>query len=443
MEFKMRRHPAFLVFFVILGNTQLRGQDLALGQAMPWWTFHAQSTYIPQGYGRFSARYTGPLSLVPVHQEEDSKTATLFLGVRAWKGGDLYANPEASGGAGVSSASGMAGFPNGEITRVGTREVKEYWARIFLRQTFNLDGDVEQVEDDLNQIAGTRNAHRFTITLGKFSVLDVFDINPYAGDPRSEFMNWALMANGAWDYPADTRGYTAGVAVDYRFGVWSVRAGSFLMPEVANGPILDKRIRKARGEVLELENRYSINGREGAVRILSFVNHAAMGRYRQALDLQPAFPDVTATRQPGRVKYGFGLNMTQSITGSVGAFMRLGWNDGHTETFAFTEIDRTANVGLSVKGTRWHRPDDNFGIAGLVNGLSRDHRDYLAAGGLGFIIGDGQLNYKTENVIESYYRLNFYKACAVTGDFQRVWHPAYNGDRGPVSIYAVRFHVQI
>jgi len=411
--------------------------------ASAWWTLHAQATYIPQGYGRFPAPYTGPNSLVSEHQNKASKTATLFLGMHLWKGGELYADPEASGGEGVSAASGMAGFPNGEITRVGTREVKEYWARLFIRQTFNFGGESEEVADDLNQIAGTRSPHRLTVTLGKISILDIFDNNPYAGDPRSEFMNWALMANGAWDYPADTRGYTSGVAVDYRWGIWSVRAGSFLMPEIANGPVMDEHIRKAHGEVIEFENRYVLSGHDGTVRFLSYLNHADMGSYRNALDLQPSAPDVTTTRQPGRVKYGFGLNMNQSITTNMGAFMRLGWNDGHTETFAFTEIDRTANVGLSVKGTRWHRPDDNFGIAGLVNGLSKDHRDYLAAGGLGFIIGDGQLNYKTEDIIESYYRINIYKACAVTGDFQRVWNPGYNGDRGPVDIYAVRFHVQI
>ncbi len=431
----------FLMFGLILfGSPSVHGEEPI---PFRWWTIHAQATYIAQGYGRFNAPYSGPLSLNPEHQEAASKTATLFLGMHVWEGGEFYVDPEASGGAGVSSAAGMAGFPNGEITRVGTSEVKVYSARIFLRQTFNLGGDVEKVDDDLNQVVGTRTANRIVVTLGKFSVLDVFDNNPYAGDPRSEFMNWALMANGAWDYPADTRGYTSGLAVDYRRDDWSIRGGSFMMPAVANGPVLDKDIRKAHGEVIELENRYAVASRDGTLRLLGFMNHADMGRYRDSLDLQPASPEIISTRQPGRVKYGFGLNMNQSVTDNTGAFMRMGWNDGHTETFAFTEIDRTANIGLSIKGTRWHRSNDNFGIAGLINGLSKDHRDYLAAGGLGFIIGDGQLNYKTEDIVESYYRINIYKACAVTGDFQHVWHPGYNGDRGPVDIYAVRFHLQV
>jgi len=441
MDFELKHQYVFFLFGVIFwGNSFSYGEEVTPSY---WWTVHAQATYIPQGYGKFNASYSGPLSLNPSHQNEASKTSTLFLGARLWKDGEFYIDPEASGGAGVSAATGMAGFPNGEITRVGTREVKEYWARIFLRQTFNLSGDVEKVEDDLNQVASARSANRITITLGKFSALDIFDNNPYAGDPRSEFMNWALMANGAWDYPADTRGYTSGLAVDYRRDDWSVRGGSFMMPAVANGPVLDKDIHKAHGEVIELENRYSLAGRAGALRALSFINHADMGRYSDSLNLQPTSPDITSTRQPGRIKYGFGLNMNQSVSSDVGAFMRLGWNDGHTETFAFTEIDRTASAGLSIRGTRWHRPSDMFGIAGLVNGLSPDHRHYLAAGGLGFIIGDGQLNYKTEDIVESYYRIAIYKACAVSGDFQRVWHPGYNGDRGPVAIYAVRLHLQI
>ena len=283
------------------------------------------------------------------------------------------------------------------------------------------------------------------MTVGKVSGTDLLDDNAYAHDPRTQFNNWSLWVNAAWDYPADTRGYTWGLAVEWVHGPWAARIGVFMEPKEANGLEFDHDVAEAHGDVLEVAHRHALGGRPGAVRILGFWNHARMGVYRNALAAAPpgAPPDVTATRAPGREKYGFGLNVEQEIVPSVGAFLRAGWNDGKTEAWAFTEVERTVTLGVSVSGALWRRPDDAFGAAVAWNGVNADHRDYLAAGGLGFMLGDGALSAEAENVVDVFYRFAPWKFFAVSAEVERFTNLAFNRDRGPVTVWGLRFHASI
>ncbi len=403
---------------------------------------HFQSTGIVQGHGRFASSYAGQNSLSPKPEIRPSLTSTLFIGGRLWLGGEIYINPELTGGYGLSGALGIAGFPNGEIYRIGYPKPVIFIARLFIRQTFGLGGPREFVEHDANQLAGNRHVSRITVTIGKFSVIDLFGDNAYSHDPRTQFMNWALMAHGAWDYPADTRGYTWGIIVDYNQHSWALRASIVMVPTYANGPVLDTRVNKAHAEALELESRYLLFQHPGKLRLLAFANTANMGTYRTTINTSSYGMDITKSRWDGTVKYGLGINTEQELTKDLGAFTRFSWNDGKTETWAFTEIDRSFSLGLLAKGRSWKRPDDNLGLAILVNGLSKDHADYLTAGGYGFIIGDGALNYALEKITEAYYLFEVIEGVSLTADYQWVTNPAYNRDRGPVSIWTLRLHYE-
>jgi carbohydrate-selective porin OprB len=286
---------------------------------------------------------------------------------------------------------------------------------------------------------------RYSVTIGRFAVTDFFDNNEYTHDPRTQFMGWAIMYNGAWDYPADTHGYTWGWVHEFHTRRWSLRYGSGAMPIVANGLRFDRRVLRDRGDVFEGEVRVKPRGHDGAVRVLSYQNHARMGTYAEAIALASetgAKPDVTATRRPGTLKYGFGLNVEQELAKDVGVFGRLGWDDGKTESFAFTAIDRLATVGLSVGGARWKRPHDTAASELTVSGLSAVHAQYLARGGLDFLIGDGALRYAPECIWESYYSARVMPGVFATIDLQHVTDPAFNRDRGPVWIGALRLHVE-
>jgi high affinity Mn2+ porin len=405
------------------------------------WSIHFQATSITQFHDRFFAPYSGPNSLRPDEPFRTTYTGTLFLGARLWEGAEVHVNPEVSGGHGLSGTVGVAGFPNGEATRVGNPDPTPYFARYFFRQRFDFGGETELIEADQNQLAGPRDKSNLTITLGKMAAGDVFDDNTYSHDPRSQFMDWALMANGAWDYPADTRGYTYGFTLELNQPNWAARAGTFMVPTKANGENFDMNFGKASGNVLEVERSYKLFDHPGAVRLLAYANFAHMGSYARAVQLAPAAPDITAT-EAYRVKYGFGLNVEQEIAKGIGAFLRAGWNDGATETWMFTEIDRTLSVGVSMKGDRWSRPNDTFGLAAVVNGLSREHRNYLAAGGVGFIIGDGRLRYSEEGILETYYSCRVFKHFFLTAAYQFVENPAYNAERGPANIGTVRVHCE-
>lgn len=426
----------------VLSLSLLSLSPAARAQDAESWSLHGQATTVTQGHGAFPSPYAGPDSLESRKEIRTSFTTTLFLGRRLWEGGELYVDPEAAAGQGDSHVLGLAGAPNGEIYRVDSSALKVSLARVFLRQTWNLGGGAEAVAPDQNQLGGTRRTRRVVLTLGRFSAGDVFDQNAYAHDPRSQFLNWALMDTATWDYPADTHGYTWGAAVEVYWEAWALRAGSFLEPKEANGLLFDHHVARAHGDVVEVEHAHELGGLAGRIRLMGYANHARMGDYRESLEASPSAPDITLTRREGRLKYGWGLSAEQALTADLGTFLRAGWNDGRTETWAFTEVDRTGAAGISLAGTAWERPGDRLGVAALVNALSPEHRAYLAAGGLGFILGDGRLDAGQERILEAYYALAAAPGLTVSLDAQRVENPAYNRDRGPVSIFALRVHGQ-
>ncbi len=406
------------------------------------WSLHAQTTYQLQGHSSFSSPYSGPNSFEDRRETRGSSTTTLFLGRRVWRGGELYVNPELAAGTGVSRVLGLAGPPNGETYRVDSSALKLSLGRLFIRQTWETGGSAKPVESDANQVSGTALSRRFVVTAGRFSGTDVFDGNAYAHDPRTQFNNWSLWANAAWDYPADTRGYTYGLALEAYRDDWALRLGSFLEPKQANGIEFDHHLREAHGEVLEIEHDHAIGKRAGAIRILGFLNHARMGLYSQALADNPEAPDVTATRRAGRKKYGFGVNAEQALTANTGIFLRAGWNDGKAEAWAFTEVERTATAGISVGGSGWHRRNDRVAVAIAWNGINHDHRAYLAASGLGFMLGDGRLRYGTERVVDGYYSIALATIGSISIEAQRFNNLGFNRDRGPVTVYGTRLHLE-
>jgi high affinity Mn2+ porin len=403
------------------------------------WNFHMQATVIPQGHGGFDSPYVGPNSLLPYGELETSVTSTFFIGHKLWDGAEIYLNPEILAGKGLSSTLGIAGFPNGEIYRVDNPRPKVTLARMFIRQTWNLGGAEDPVKDDQNQFPCRCRSTRITFTVGKFSLVDMFDDNTYSHDARTQFLNWSIMDDGAWDFAADTQGYTEGFAIEAVKTRWSLRYAGALMPKHANGMAMDLNVDNAHSDNLEFAHRHELDSHAGALRVMAYINHAHMGNYRTTLETPAYDMDITKSRTYSR-KYGFGINAEQEIAKGIGVFFRGGWNDGHTETFVFTEIDRTASGGVSIKGDRWGRKGDTLGIAFVANGISKDHREYLTAGGVGFIIGDGKLNYGKEEILEAYYSVAMGKGIFISPDFQFVAHPAYNCDRGPVPIYAMRFH---
>lgn len=414
------------------------------------WSLHFQQTVIKQWHSEFSSPYEDSLSLRSRENAKLSLTTTLFIGRRLWKNGAIFFNPEVSGGSGLSGASGMAGALNGETFRVGSQEPVLYLARLFVQQRFALGTEAENDEDDLNQLSGSRPTRYLSVTAGKISIADYFDQNSYSHDPRTQFLNWSLMSAGGWDYPANTRGYTGGLVLEYISPGLALRAASTLVPTYANGPVLDYHYGTAHAETVELTKTYYLRGHTGTVRVLGFRNIAGMGNYGQALSgpwpyVQGQYrPDVTSTRMDGRTKTGFIVNAEQEVSKTVGVFGRLSYDDGKTETWAFTEIDQSLSLGVVSTGARWHRPTDRLGLAAVSNGLSPTHRDYLAAGGYGFIIGDGRLNYGREFITELYYNIDLPKYhAAITPDYQLVVNPAYNRDRrGPIHVVAVRLHVE-
>jgi len=415
-------------------------------EAQEDWSIHYQFTAIGQGDPGFHSSYRGPLSLSPDGEIRETISTTLFLGRRLWKGAELYVDPEISQGKGLSNTQGVAGFPNGEATHAGLMKsslLARYFiwnniARAYLRQTFNLSDTYEHVDSGQNQLAGTQATSRIVVSAGKMSAVDIFDNNQYSNDPRTQFLNWALMSNGAWDYPADAKGYTIGLTVEYVQPSYAIRWGNFMEPKAANNAHLDSHWSQGPiGEVLEGEKPYTVYNHPGKVRLLGYMNHAHMGLYKDAINSSNV--DITASRKY-RFKYGAGLNVEQEITRDLGAFMRLGWDDGKTETWAYTEIDKTASLGLSLKGTLWSRPDDTVGLAEFINGLSSVHRKYLQDGGTGFIVGDGKLNYNYEKGTEFYYDYHLLKGFSITFDYQLIVDPGYNADRGPVSVFALRLH---
>ena len=405
-------------------------------------SIHGQATTVTQGNTPLRSPYTGLNSLDPTANLASTATATLFLAGRLpWQGGEFVFNPEIAGGSGLSGTTGLAGFPNGEATRAGLLSPTPYVARALYRQVFGLGGGSEDVPDGVNQAATKRDKDRLSFQVGKFAAVDLIGDNPYSNDPRTQFLNWGLMFNGAWDFPANVRGYTYGGTAELVLGDWTVTYGVFGVPSVANGPSIDPRFFRANGHALEVERGFKVNDRPARLRFVPFLNVANMGDYRLAVATNPTAPDITSVRAY-RIKYGLFVNYEQELSDDFGLFARLGFNDGRTETWAYTEIDRLAALGLNVKGTAWGRPADRVGVAGLVNGLSGAHRDYLAAGGVGFIVGDGRLNYAPEVIGELFYNAQLRPGMFLTFDVQGATNPAYNRDRGPLAIGGVRFHLE-
>lgn len=403
------------------------------------WNWHAQNTDIVQGDPGFPAKYSGPNSLDSNGEVKETVSVDLYSGVRLWRGAEAHVDGLVWQGFGLSKTLGVEGFPNGEAFRLGTKVPNVTIARLFIRQTIGLGGEQESVEDDQLHLGGKQDVSRLTLTLGKMSAKDIFDNNAYANDPRTQFMNWGLMANEAWDYPADSLGYETGFAAELNQPHWAVRYGFFQMPEVSNGMAQDQHYPEAWGMVAEFERRYAVNSHPGVVRFLAFLNSAHMGSYQQAVNspIRPA--DIEATRAY-RYKYGFGLNVEQEIIKNVGAFARLGWSDGQTEAWTFADVDRTAALGLSLKGEFWHRPNDTFGLAGVLNGITRVHQEFFQAQGTGILAGDYGLNYGWEKVLETYYDFQIWKTIRGALDYQFVSNPAFNRDRGPVSVFGARLH---
>ena len=404
------------------------------------WNVHGQTTVMMQGYPRMRSPYEGTNSLPGGGQGRQTWTVDAFLGWRLWQGGEFYFNPELAQGFGLNSTLGLAGFPNGEAQKGGAPFPKFRPQRYVFRQTFGLGGEQEEVADGPFQLAGKRDIDRVTVTVGRFAVGDYFDGNSYAKDPRVDFMNWAMWSSAAYDFPADLPGFTRGAVVELNRKDWALRAGLFQVPNAPNSDVL---VFKTGGAVLEFEERHTIFDQPGKLRLGVFANRGNTGNYRNALAITAADPtldinDVIVGIQRDNPKHGFYVNAEQQIMKDIGVFARASWNDGQNQILSFTDIDRSVSGGLSVKGSYWGRPSDTIGIGGAVNVLSAAHSDFLAAGGLGLLIGDGRLNYGHERIFETYYAYAIDKSFTFTADYQLITNPAYNADRGPVHIFSGR-----
>lgn len=412
-----------------------------------FWNYHFQLTVLPQYHPAFKAGYTGDNSLQKCEESTVSISASISLGMRLWKRAQVYFNPEVSGGSGFSFTHGVAGFPNGEVYRVSDPSPHIYIGRFYLRQLFALSKTSHRVDDESGQLAGWEPDSYISLIAGKFSMMDMFDENTYAHDPRTQFYNWALMGNGAWDYPANVRGYDYGLALEFVRPKWAIRTAFVALPKEANGQQMEFDPTKSFGTALEFERSYKLGQRKGKLRAMVYFNMAPMGNYDQSVELgklDDTVPDITLTRTPGRTKYGCGINLEQEVAKDLGLFMRAGWNDGRNETWVFTEIDRTVTLGLNLKGSWWKRAGDDLSVALIMNGISSQHSAYLKAGGMGFIIGDGNLNYAPEFIGEIYYSFQFFgKLLWICPDYQFILNPAYNQDRGPANAFGLRVHVEI
>jgi high affinity Mn2+ porin len=404
---------------------------------------HGQVTYVEQATLRFTAPYSGPNSLSSdIHKE--TADATLYVGARLWSGGEAWINPELDQGFGLNNTLGVAGFPSGEAYKVGKNKPYLRLPRAFVRQTFNFGDSGQPTDAAPNQFGGSQGADRLLVTVGKFAVTDVFDTNQYAHDPRADFLNWAAVDAGSFDYAADAWGYTIGAAAEWYQGLWTLRAGLFDLSNVPNSEHLEPGLHEFQIDV-EFEKRHELHGLPGKALLTFFESRGRMGLLDDAVRLAQTTGnpvDIAAVRRY-RNRVGAHLNLEQQLSSDLALFARAGVAGGNVEAYEFTDIDRTISAGLSLKGSRWGRAQDTVGIAAIVNGISGARERFLNAGGLGILVGDGQLPHPgTEQIVETYYDLAVVAQAHVTLDYQWVNHPAYNRDRGPVSIVAVRLHAQ-
>ena len=436
------RSRARLPLTLLVLGTTLHAQALELNDRL---SIQAQTTFIWQAKPAFHAGYSGPNSLSPLEERSYSLTATADIGLRLWEGAQLHFNPEAAQGQPLSRLTGAGGLSNGELARTSGGELSTYRARLFLLQRWNVGGETETLEAGFNELGGAASARRWTLVVGSFSLLDYFDNNPYAKDPRSQFFNWAFLTHGAWDYAADSRGYTHAALLEYRTPVWAVRAARAAVPVESNGLRLDANLERRFGDQVEVETELPLRLPAGALRAsaLWFRNQAVMGSYTEAL-AQGGTPDIGRVRRE-QSKTGWGFTLMAPLSDDAGLFLRSSANDGQTETYAFTEIDRQTAVGGQFGGARH---DDRWGLGLAINELSPAHRDYLAAGGQGFFLGDGRLNYAPEQVLEAWYRWALPDVTTRAGavqstislGWQHIRNPGYNQDRGPVQVYSLRWH---
>jgi hypothetical protein len=407
-----------------------------------------QMNFISQAHPEFDAKYTGTNSLLPKYEKATSRVLTVYTGVRLNNSTELIGDAEEAGGSAVSQALGIAGFSNLDAVRNPSLSKAPYLARAIFHKVIALSD--KQVENERGPMSNFTELpeRRLDIRIGKFSAPDFFDVNSVGSDSHFQFMNWATAQNGAYDYAADTRGYTWGAVIEYQTKNFGLRAGDMLMPTIANGIDMEWSLRKAHAENFEFELRKGLlPKKDGTVRVLSYVNHANMGIYRDAVAQYKAgitaVPDITHHPWHSTIKYGFGVNIEQSLSVNLKAFARWGWNNGKTESFAYTEIDSTFVMGLGASGHLWHRNKDRAGVAFDSNAISKDHQNYLADGGLGFILGDGALNYGREQIFEAYYTAHVWRGLYISPDLQHVNNPGYNRDRGPVLLPGLRLHVEI
>lgn len=420
------------------------GLAMAAVAAQQPWDVQGQFTNVTQFNPSFSSPYAGRNSFNPDSHSSETTDLTLFAGMRIGSGGELWINPEIDQGFGLNNTTGLAGYPSGEAYKVGANAPYLRLPRLFYRQVFDLGGSEQVIESAANRLAGTQSSDNLILTLGKFSVVDVFDTNSYAHDPRSDFLNWSVVESGAFDYAADAWGYTYGTTLEWTQSWWTLRGGLFDLSYAPNSTILDTSSSQHEW-VMELEERHQLLGRPGKTKLLGYLNQGRMGSYDSAVQLAQqtsGTPDTALVRR-GNSQSGIAINLEQQVTADLGIFSRASMNQGKQETFEFTDINRSLSAGLSMRGGLWERHDDTFGLAAVANGLSGAARNYFAAGGMGLLIGDGQLpHYGMEKIIESYYSCSVHAVdhLLLTLDFQYVVNPAYNQDRGPVSILGARLH---
>jgi high affinity Mn2+ porin len=409
--------------------------------------WHVQFTHVNQWHDHFTSH--GPTtqnSLSSFANQRDTNDLTLFLGIHLWDGGELYINPEIDQGFGFNNTFGVAGFPSGEAYKVGRGEPYVKLPRAFIRQVFSLTDKTVHLDSTLNQMATNQAVDNVTLTIGKFSVVDLFDTNQYAHNPRNDFLNWTIVEGGAFDYAADAWGFSSGVAVEWTQDWWTLRGGLFNLSKVPNGEQLEKTFKQYE-MVVEAEERHDWWGEPGKLKALMYVNHGRMGSFKDAIHEAPigSSPDIKEVRRTGS-KAGFLLNFEQSLTPNVGMFARASWNDGSKETFDFTDVNTAYSAGLSVKGSTWNRPEDVVGLGVALNDISKDFRAYLNAGGVSVLVGDGagsMSHYQTERIVEAYYAYALNTQTTLTGDYQYIQNPAYNANRGPVNVLTFRLHIEI
>jgi hypothetical protein len=409
-----------------------------------WW-LSAQLNAIGQAQPGFHSPYAGDNSLRSEDHTALSFVATVYAGYQLTSTTMIVVAGESAGGGGLSDALGLAGFANLDVVRNPTLGAAPYLGRAFVDQIIPLSDTEQRRDRDPLHLWRALPERRIEIRAGKLSTVDAFDVNTIASDSHLQFMNWAVDNNAAYDYAADTRGYTLGAIVEYAAPDWALRFGELAMPTVANGIDYDSDVGHARGENLELELHDELGGRPGTLRLLGFVNHARMGSYRDAVAAaqRGSAADITASRSRGRSKLGVGVNAEHAVTDQLRGFVRLGWSDGRNESFAYTEVDNTVALGGDLRGAPWHRPDDKLGFAAVSNGLSDDHRRYLALGGSGFLLGDGRLRYGRETIVEAYYTALVHRGTSLAADLQLIARPGYNRDRGPVAIGSLRVHLEL